>query len=74
MSDKNNETIQSMDFETAFTALQENVARLEEEELPLEEALEVYERGQLLARRCADLLEQAELKVRSLSQDLDPEG
>ena len=33
------EKIQKMDFETAFTALQENVAQLEGEELPLEQAL-----------------------------------
>ncbi|MBG0788436.1 MAG: exodeoxyribonuclease VII small subunit [Anaerolineaceae bacterium] len=58
-----------MDFEAAFTALQENVALLESEELPLEKALEVYERGQLLARRCGELLETAELKLRQLSQD-----
>ncbi len=32
-------------------------------------ALEVYERGQLLARRCAELLETAELRLRQLSQD-----
>ena len=59
--------INAMDFETAFSALQENVAQLENEELPLEKALETYERGQHLARRCAELLEAAELKMRSLS-------
>jgi exodeoxyribonuclease VII small subunit len=61
--------INKMDFEAAFSALQENVAQLENEELPLEKALETYERGQLLARHCADLLEAAELKVRQLSED-----
>lgn len=70
--------IKTMDFETAFHDLQENVALLESEELPLEKALEVYERGQLLARRCADLLEAAELKVRQLSEETnlksEPEG
>ncbi len=69
MPDKKQPEIQKMDFETAFTALQDNVAMLEGEELPLEKALEVYERGQLLARRCAELLETAELKLRQLSQD-----
>lgn len=61
------EKINQMDFETAFTALQENVAQLENEELPLEKALSLYERGQLLAKRCTSLLEQAELRVRTLS-------
>ncbi|MDY6874132.1 MAG: exodeoxyribonuclease VII small subunit [Chloroflexota bacterium] len=61
--------IKNLDFETAFTALEENVSQLENEELALEKALALYERGQLLARRCADLLESAELKMRQLSED-----
>ncbi len=76
MSKTKLEEITAMDFETAFRFLEENVALLENEELPLEKALGVYERGQLLARHCADLLEAAELKVRQLSEDLKstPEG
>ena len=69
-----NEAIKSMDFETAFSALQENVAQLENEELPLEKALDIYERGQLLARHCADLLEAAELRVRQLAEDMPTGG
>ena len=69
MPNKFQTEIQKMDFEAAFTALQENVTLLESEELPLEKALEVYERGQLLARHCAELLETAEIKLRQLSQD-----
>lgn len=61
--------IKNLDFETAFTALEENVSQLENEELALEKALALYERGQLLARRCANLLESAELKMRQLSED-----
>ena len=67
MTDQPQNEIQTMDFETAFTALQENVDQLESEDLPLEKALQRFERGQALAKRCADLLEQAELKVRKLS-------
>jgi len=67
MSDKQQEEIQNMDFETSFAALQESVALLESEDLPLEKALENYARGQALAKRCAALLEEAELQVRDLS-------
>lgn len=63
------ENIQEMNFESAFTALQKNVAKLEGEELTLEESLKLYKRGQALAMRCADLLEEAELQVRTLSMD-----
>ena len=71
MTDQTQEQIQNMDFETAFAALQENVDRLENEDLPLEKALEGFERGQALAKRCAHLLDQAELRVRTLATD-DP--
>lgn len=69
MTDKQTQDIQTMDFETAFNALQENVAKLEGEDLPLEKSLLLYERGQALAKRCAALLEEAELKLRTLPVD-----
>lgn len=69
MSDKHTPEIQAMDFETAFNALQENVAQLENEDLPLEKALALFERGQMLAKRCAALLEDAELKIRTLTTE-----
>ncbi len=76
MTEKTPENIQTMDFETAFNALQENVDQLENEELPLEKAIALYERGQALAKRCAALLEEAELKVRTLAMEAPqpPEG
>lgn len=67
MTNKSTQDIQTMDFETAFRALQENVNQLENEELALEKAMALFERGQALANRCAVLLEEAELKVRTLS-------
>ena len=70
MTDKPTQDIQTMDFETAFNALQKNVAQLENEDLPLEKALALFERGQSLAKRCAVLLEEAEMKVRTLSSAL----
>ncbi|MFH1446833.1 MAG: exodeoxyribonuclease VII small subunit, partial [Chloroflexota bacterium] len=53
-------------YETAFAALQEVVSMLENEEKSLKEAMNLFERGQQLAKHCADLLEKAELKVQSL--------
>jgi exodeoxyribonuclease VII small subunit len=71
MSDNLSQDIQAMDFETAFNALQENVAQLEGADLPLEQALALFERGQALAKHCAALLEAAELKVRTLTTDTE---
>jgi len=50
-------------YEQALGELERIVAALESEERPLEEALALYERGQVLARFCAGLLDNAELKV-----------
>ena len=63
------QAIQEMDFEKAFEALQENVKELEGEGLSLEESLKRYQRGQALARHCAELLERAELQVRTLAME-----
>jgi exodeoxyribonuclease VII small subunit len=56
-------------YEQAFKELEEIVERLEAGELPLEDALTLFERGQALAGRCAELLENAELKLRQLVPD-----
>jgi exodeoxyribonuclease VII small subunit len=69
MTNNSPEDIETMDFETAFNALQDNIASLEGEDLPLEASLALFERGQALAKRCSTLLEQAELKLRQLSPD-----
>ena len=73
MIDQKTTNIQNMDFEAAFTALQENVTQLESEDLPLEQALAYFERGQALAKRCAELLEKAELKVQQLAMETPQE-
>jgi exodeoxyribonuclease VII small subunit len=57
----------SLTFEAAFGELQEVVAALEGEPRSLEEAMSLFERGQALVKRCTELLDQAELKVKRLS-------
>ena len=61
---------EEMTFEQAFAALEETVEQLETGELALEDTLSLYERGQALARRCQDLLDQAELRVTQLGGDV----
>ena len=61
-------TIDKLNYEAAFAELQEIVSALETDEHALEEALAFFERGQALAQRCAELLEQADLKVQELTE------
>lgn len=56
-----------MSYEQAFAELEGIIQTLENEQPSLEEALQLYERGQALVQRCAALLDQAELRVRQLS-------
>ena len=59
--------VEQLSYEQAFAELEQIVAALESEEHPLEQALSLFERGQALARYCAALLDQADLKVQQLS-------
>jgi len=65
--------IDKLTYEQAYAELEAVVSALETGEQSLEDALSLFERGQGLTRRCADLLDKAELKVRKLSGDsLEP--
>jgi len=57
-----------INYEAAFAALQEVITKLENSELPLEEALKLYEKGKKLSDQCAKLLENAQLRVSTLGQ------
>lgn len=59
--------VHALTYEAAFAELQEVVAALEGEPRSLEEAMSLFERGQALVKRCSELLDQAELKVKRLS-------
>ena len=59
-------------FERSLDELEGLVQRLEQGDLSLDESLQAYERGIALFRRCQTALEQAELRVRLLSDPEDP--
>ena len=58
------------DFEKSLEQLETLVDSMEQGELSLDQSLAAYERGVGLYRRCQQALEQAELRVKLLS---DPE-
>ncbi|MCH7662533.1 MAG: exodeoxyribonuclease VII small subunit [Chloroflexi bacterium] len=61
--------IKDLSYEKAFEEMTAIVARLEEDNQSLEEAVKLFERGQALAKYCAELLDQADLKVQQLTED-----
>lgn len=58
-------------FETSMHSLEDIVKKLEKGDLPLEEALQFYEKGIHLARDCQNALKDAELKVKMLTEESD---
>lgn len=60
------------DFEASLDALEQLVEKMEHGDMSLEQSLAAYERGVGLYRRCQTALEQAELRVRLLSDPQDP--
>ncbi|MVA98784.1 exodeoxyribonuclease VII small subunit [Nitratireductor sp. CAU 1489] len=76
MADKPNEDIKAMSFEDALAALERIVDDLEKGDVPLEQSIAIYERGEALKRHCDQLLKAAEAKVEKirLSREGKPEG
>ncbi len=58
-------------FEQSLARLDEIVKALEKGELPLEEALGLFEEGTGLIRSCGKVLDQAEQKIVTLSRGPD---
>jgi len=59
----------SSDFEKSFQQLEKIVQRLEGEELPLDESLQLFEEGIRLSRFCHQKLEEVEKKIELILAD-----
>jgi exodeoxyribonuclease VII small subunit len=56
-------------FETSLAELEKIVVRLENGDLPLEESLELFEKGIKLSRECRERLTNAERRIEILMKD-----
>ena len=64
-----NVDVKKLTFEKALAELEQIVQRLERGDVPLEESVAIYERGEALKRRCEHLLRQAEARVEKIALD-----
>lgn len=62
---------ESLTFEQSLTRLDEIVRHMEKGDVPLEEALSLFEEGTKLVGVCNQLLDEAELKVVRLTKGAD---
>jgi len=58
-------------FEDSLGRLEEILQRLEQGDVPLEQAMHLYEEGLALSRVCAGKLKAAELVLKRLSKDAE---
>lgn len=63
--------IVSLPFERALADLEEIVGKLEKGNVPLEQSIALYERGEALRRHCDRLLEAAEKRVEKITSGAD---
>jgi exodeoxyribonuclease VII small subunit len=68
--------IKTMSFEQALKALEDIVDHLERGDVPLDQSIRIYERGEALKAHCDKLLKAAEDKVEKirLARDGKPTG
>jgi exodeoxyribonuclease VII small subunit len=59
-------------FESCLSALEDRVRRIDAGELPLEEALQLFEEGVALARECHERLDAVEQRIIELTGNSDP--
>ncbi len=61
--DETGPDLAAMTFEQALRALEDVVRRLESGEVPLEESIGLYERGEALRRHCQSRLDAAQARI-----------
>ena len=64
--DANAPAIAEMTFEQALKALEDVVRRLETGDVPLEESITLYERGEELRRHCQARLDAAQARIEKI--------
>ncbi len=69
MAEPSHDDTKALSFEKALAELESIVQRLEKGDVPLEESVAIYERGEALKRRCEELLRQAEARVEKITLD-----
>lgn len=50
-------------FETLILELEQIVSQMEKGDVPLDKAIELYEKGTKISKRCSEILDKAEQKI-----------
>lgn len=65
---------ENLSFEEALTKLEEIVNKLEQEDVPLESAINYYQEGMKLSNLCDDILKNAQKKMTQIlnEEEIEP--
>ncbi|WP_067790315.1 exodeoxyribonuclease VII small subunit [Paraurantiacibacter namhicola] len=63
--------IADMTFEDALRALEDTVRKLESGEVPLDDSIKLYERGEALRKACQARLDAAQAKIEQIVANAD---
>ena len=68
--------IPQLPFERAMAELETIVGQLEQGQVPLEDSIKLYERGEALKKHCENLLKSAESRIEKITLGADgkPKG
>jgi exodeoxyribonuclease VII small subunit len=66
-----NTSVSVSTLEKDLQRLEKIVDALEQGDIPLEQALKMYEEGITLSKACIEKLQQAEVKIKTLSKDIN---
>ena len=61
-----NPAIEEMSFEEALSALEEIVTKLERGDVPLDQSIQLYERGEQLRAACQKRLDSAQARIEKI--------
>ena len=65
------QAVETLGFEHAMAELESIVQMLERGDVPLEQSITLYARGEALKARCDTLLRQAEMKIEQITLNAD---
>ena len=69
MSENPHKDVSGLSFEKALAELDSIVARLEKGDVPLEEAIDLFQEGMALSKRCSQQLDKAEQRIEMLMEE-----
>ncbi|HMA77116.1 MAG TPA: exodeoxyribonuclease VII small subunit [Candidatus Krumholzibacteriaceae bacterium] len=57
-----------LNFEDSMQRLEDIVRKLEDEDIPLEESINLYEEGVKIGKKCRNILDEADKRIKKLSK------